>query len=117
MEPGLEHPGTQRTRTGKSGGRRPWTGTSGDEAARDWNVRGTKKGKKTATERNGEENMNKTKEEEGHHEQETRSGRRKRRRRSGQTHGTRMGGNRGSNAPGLHHPGAGRPWMGASGAP
>ena len=31
---GLEHPGTQRTRTG----------TSADEAAREWNVRGSKQG-------------------------------------------------------------------------
>ena len=71
MEPGLEHLGRQYTRTGTSGGRRPWTGTSGDEAARDWNVRGNKKEKETATEGNGEENVNKSKEEEGDNQQET----------------------------------------------
>ena len=43
MEPRLEHPGKQRTRTGTSGGRRPWTGTSREEAARDWNVRGNRR--------------------------------------------------------------------------
>ena len=40
MEPGLEHSGKQDTRTGTSGGRRPWTGTSGEEAAQDPSVRG-----------------------------------------------------------------------------
>ena len=40
MEPGLEHPGKQSTRTATSGGRRPWTGRSGEAAPRDWNVRG-----------------------------------------------------------------------------
>ena len=40
MEPGLEHPGKQNTRTGTSGGQRPGTGASREAAAWDWNVRG-----------------------------------------------------------------------------
>ena len=43
MEPGLEQPGKQNTRTRTSGGRRPWTGASGEAAAWDWNVRGCKR--------------------------------------------------------------------------
>ena len=35
MEPRLEHPGKQRTRTGTSGWWRPWTGTPGVEATLD----------------------------------------------------------------------------------
>ena len=35
-----EHPRKKRIRTGTSGGRKPWTGTSGEEAALDWSVRG-----------------------------------------------------------------------------
>ena len=46
MEPGLEHPGKQYTWTGTSRGRNPWTGTSGEEATRDWNVRGHKRRRK-----------------------------------------------------------------------
>ena len=38
-EPGLEHPGKQCARTGPSGGRKPWIGTSGEATAREWNVR------------------------------------------------------------------------------
>ena len=40
-EPGLEHPGKKRTRTGTSGQRKTWTGTSGEEAVLDWSVRGS----------------------------------------------------------------------------
>ena len=39
-ELGREHPGKQRTRNGTSRGRRPWTGTSREEASMDWSVRG-----------------------------------------------------------------------------
>ena len=40
MEHGREHPGKRRTRTGTSEGQRPWAGTSGEEAAINWTVRG-----------------------------------------------------------------------------
>ena len=40
MELGQEHPGKLRTGTGTSEGQRPWTGTSEEETAMDWNVRG-----------------------------------------------------------------------------
>ena len=36
MEPRLEHPGKQRTRTGTSGWWRPWTGMPGMEATLGW---------------------------------------------------------------------------------
>ena len=61
MKPGLEHPGKQRTRTGTSGGRGPWTGTSGEEAARDWNVRG-KEGKEEGKEQMRKDTKNKSRE-------------------------------------------------------
>ena len=35
MERGREHLGKQHTRTGTSEGQRPWTGTSGEQAAMD----------------------------------------------------------------------------------
>ena len=40
MEPGLEHPGKTSKQTGTTGGRKPWTGTSGDEAGLGWNFQG-----------------------------------------------------------------------------
>ena len=46
MEPGLDHPGKQRTRTATSGGRRLWTETSGEVAAQDWNIRGNRRRRK-----------------------------------------------------------------------
>ena len=65
MEPGLEHPGTQCTQTGTSGG----------AEALDWSVRGRsgpglerpgqQEEKETAAERNREENKNKSKEQMG----------------------------------------------------
>ena len=54
MELGLEHPGKQRTRTGTSGGRKPWTGTSGEA--------GLHKEEDAAAARSGKESMNKSKE-------------------------------------------------------
>ena len=80
---GLEHPGTQRTRTG----------ASGDKAAREWNVRGNKQGEGDG---GGEKRRREQEQEQGtdgggQEGEKTRSGRRKRRRRSSQTHGARMG--------------------------
>ena len=63
MEPGLEHPGKQNTRTGTSGGRRPRTGASGEAAAWDWNVRGCERRGDTVAENNGEKHMNKGKDQ------------------------------------------------------
>ena len=40
MEPGLEHPGKQNTRTGTSGGRMPGTGASREAAVWDRIIRG-----------------------------------------------------------------------------
>ena len=44
--PGLEHPGKQCARTGTSGGRKPWTGTSGEATAREWNVQDLRRRRK-----------------------------------------------------------------------
>ena len=54
MELGLQHPGKQRTRTRTSGGRKPWTGTSGDA--------GLHKEEDEAAARSGKESNNKSKE-------------------------------------------------------
>ena len=52
MPLGLERPGKQRTRTGTSGGRKPWTGTSGEA--------GLHKEEDAAAARSGKESMNKS---------------------------------------------------------
>ena len=54
MELRLEHPGKQHTRTGTSGGRKPWTGTSGEA--------GLHKEEDAAAARSRRESMNKSKE-------------------------------------------------------
>ena len=58
----LELPGTQCARTG----------TTGDEAAREWKVRAANKEKETAAERHREENKNKSKEQKGEDKKEER---------------------------------------------
>ena len=69
---GLEHPGTQRTRTG----------TSGDEVAREWNVRGNKQGEGDGggETRRGEQEQELGTDAGGQEGEKTPSGRRKRRR-------------------------------------
>ena len=69
---GQEHPGTQRTRTG----------TSGDEAAREWNVRGNEQGEADGggETRRGQQEQEQGTEGGGQEGEKTRSGRRKRRR-------------------------------------
>ena len=69
---GLDHPGTQRTRTG----------TSGDEAAREWNVRGSKQGEGDGggETRRGEQEQEEGTDGGGQEGEKTRSGRSKRRR-------------------------------------
>ena len=59
-EPGLEHPGKTCTRTGTSGLWRPWTESSGVEAALERS--GLHKEGEAAAARDGKENMNKSKE-------------------------------------------------------
>ena len=82
MEPGLEHPGKQRTRTGTSGGRKPWIGTS----------RATQGGGNGGGEkRRGDIEQEQGTVEGGYEEQESGRGRRRRRRRSRQKHGTQTG--------------------------
>ena len=64
---GLEHPGTQSTRTG----------TSGDEAAREWNVRGNKQGEGDGggETRRGEQEQEQGTDKGGQEGEKTRSGR------------------------------------------
>ena len=118
MEPGLEHPGKQCARTGTSGGREPWTGTSGEATARDWNVLGPQKEEEMAAERSGKEHMNMCMDEMG---KNTTDKRRevgeKEQKEKWPTTWNQDEDNRGSSAPGLVHPGARPPWIGSSGAP
>ena len=58
-EPGLEHPGKKRTRTGTSGRHKPWTGTSREVAALDW-LPGQHKEEEAAAARKRTENMDKS---------------------------------------------------------
>ena len=71
-----------------------------------------------ATERSGEENMNKSKEQmrkDAKNRSREREEKEKRGKRSNTWNPDRN--NRGSYAPGLEHPGARLPWIGASGSP
>ena len=127
MEPGLEHPGKTCTRTGTSGWWRPWTETSGVEAALDGKDRpGRQKEEEIATERSGEENMNKSKEQ--MRTRRTRIGKKEEKEKKGKrtntwkpdcsirgrsAHGLEHPGGGG---PGLEHPGKKRPRFGVSGA-
>ena len=93
MEPGLEHPGKQNTRTGTSGGRRPGTGASGEAAAWDWNVRGCKRGGGygSGEQRRGAHGQGQGPDDERYDERESGGGRGRSRWKSGQRRGTRTG--------------------------